>query len=343
MGVEVVVRSVRARRAGPVVAAVVTVGVVVGVTVLAQSGVGTPAGPAGRLPADPRSAPVQRLTASADSRAVARLATALGLPGGPGRDDGGWVLRRAAAELRVAATPGNPWTYIRGDAPDLSEPGATLPMAPPTLAARAAARPVLTAVGLGGAAVEVRTVGGTVSVRVDPLVGGLATAGFSTEVAVDADGVAWARGWLGGLSAVQALHRLRASPGPFARGRPCWLLEPGPAREDGRPRRSQRPDRSADGSGQCHRPVAGERSLQAQADPVALPHQRPASQPDRRTERLTRGGVDGSDGVRPAHPQPFGGVEVDPLEQGRVDELDEERLKTLGAGTNTGKATRRRA
>ncbi|HSF27250.1 MAG TPA: hypothetical protein VLC50_07005 [Actinomycetes bacterium] len=206
------------------------------------------------LPAGPATAPVHRLPRDADAAAVSRLATALGLPGSPVDTGSRWEISAGARVLRVASTAGAQWTYARdvdraclpmpGAGPDepvscaaVAEP-ATPPGAPtrPSAAAVsetravALAEPVLRAAGLDPAHAVVTGLGPQALVRVDPMVAGLPTAGWSTAVTVDVDGVVTVSGWLSTttrtgpdypvVSARAAFDRLAASPVP-ALGMAC--------------------------------------------------------------------------------------------------------------------------
>ncbi|KNB52756.1 hypothetical protein [Streptomyces caatingaensis] len=170
---------------------------------------------AGRLPEGPRSAAVHLSSGEVTRDEVARLARALGVAGEPRLADGLWTVGgRSGPMLRVGAKgPGN-WSYSRyglaggtpcvhpgkdtpgegappcpshRDRPGGSDPAASRPV--PEERARAAARPVLEALGLKDAKVGADRVFGAVrSVTADPVVDGLPTYGWQTALQVAADG-----------------------------------------------------------------------------------------------------------------------------------------------------------
>lgn len=99
---------------------------------------------------------------------------------------------------------------------------ASLPPTPATAAVRAAAAPVLAAIGIDMTAARVQTYPGGGSVTVDPTVDGLETVGLSTSIGVDGTGaIISASGWLSVpgagdsyplISAKKAFDRLPSSP-----------------------------------------------------------------------------------------------------------------------------------
>ncbi|MFI5617347.1 hypothetical protein [Streptomyces sp. NPDC051567] len=165
------------------------------------------------LPAAPGDAPSFAASGEVTGAEVARLAAVLGITGAPRLTGDVWLVGEAAdgAGPRLTVTlkaPGT-WTFTRfttgtGDCvrgKDVCGP-ATLPGAgkesggsgtgggPPVSeeAARAAAAPVLKALGQGAAKQDARLVQGAVRVvTADPVIGGLPTRGWSTTVSVGAD------------------------------------------------------------------------------------------------------------------------------------------------------------
>ncbi|MFJ4779217.1 hypothetical protein [Streptomyces sp. NPDC088762] len=169
-----------------------------------------------KLPDGPATAPAYAVSGEVTSEEVARLAAALGIAGAP-RDGGDvWVAGEAAdgsgPRLTVTRKAPGTWNFSRFQVPgngtgngagddcvrgkDTCGP-ATLPQDAPAgtgtpvseEAAKAAAAPVLAAAGQAGAALDARVTQGAVRVvTADPVVGGLATQGWSTKVSVGADG-----------------------------------------------------------------------------------------------------------------------------------------------------------
>ncbi|MGK5642586.1 hypothetical protein ACSNOK_30370 [Streptomyces sp. URMC 126] len=176
----------------------------------------------GKLPDGPARAPVYTAGREPGASDVAALARALGVGGEPRKADGVWTVGRGAdptIQVGVAA-PGD-WTYalhgIAGGKPCVHPPGAgpekdgpgkpdDAPVCPsfrdrpggsdPAAArpvseerARAAARPVLEALGLRDAKVDASKVFGAVrTVTADPVLGGHPTYGRQTVLRVGADG-----------------------------------------------------------------------------------------------------------------------------------------------------------
>ncbi|MFE3069781.1 hypothetical protein [Streptomyces sp. NPDC059247] len=162
----------------------------------------------GPLPQGPPSAAVHRPEGLVTSAEVTRLASALGLAGSPVLAGDVWTIRPekdgSGPRLDVARkAPGN-WSYSWfdggpiGDAclkgPACPPPGEGKPStggAPPSeAAARAAAAPVLKALGQGGAKITAnRVVDGSLRlVSADPVVDGLPTTGWSTGLHIGRDG-----------------------------------------------------------------------------------------------------------------------------------------------------------
>ncbi|MFE2285011.1 hypothetical protein ACFXDJ_12660 [Streptomyces sp. NPDC059443] len=168
-----------------------------------------------KLPDGPATAPAFAASGEVASADVARLAAALGLSGAPRRIGELWQVGETAdgsgPRLTVNSKAPGTWTFSRfqvGGAGDDCVRGkdtcgpATLPEDPgkdqgkdqvagkplSEEAAKAAAAPVLAAVGQSGAKLDARLVQGSVRVvSADPVVGGLPTQGWSTKVGVGAD------------------------------------------------------------------------------------------------------------------------------------------------------------
>ncbi|MBT2440493.1 hypothetical protein J7E93_10290 [Streptomyces sp. ISL-36] len=171
------------------------------------SGGGTVYKARGPLPQGPSSAPVHRPEGKVTSAEVARLAKALGVPGEPRLEGAVWKIapEKDGSGLRLdvsAEAPGS-WTFSRydgGPAGDACLKGKACPppgeAKPPSggpvseAAARAAAAPVLKAIGQEDAKLDTTQVmNGTVRVvNADPVVGGLPTYGWSTGIHVGPDG-----------------------------------------------------------------------------------------------------------------------------------------------------------
>ncbi|MFJ9429894.1 hypothetical protein ACIRQY_09520 [Streptomyces sp. NPDC101490] len=162
----------------------------------------------GPLPQGPSSAAVHRPEGLVTSAEVTRLAAALGLAGSPALVGDVWTIRPekdgSGPRLDVARkAPGN-WSYSWfdggpiGDAclkgPACPPPGEGKPStggAPPSeAAARAAAAPVLKALGQDDAKITAnRVVDGSLRlVNADPVVDGLPTHGWSTGLHIGRDG-----------------------------------------------------------------------------------------------------------------------------------------------------------
>jgi hypothetical protein len=172
---------------------------------------------AGDLPDGPRDAAVRWLTAP-DDVAVGRLAKTLGLRGPRTSTDGASIYTTDAASLRVQEGPGGQWQYVSAAfsngsvaCPPLPTPVATVDQpgrtvtcdvavpVPLPAVARAAARPVLEAVGIDPDSAVVRA--GQGAVVDNPMVENLPTNGLTTTVRVIGTRVSSADGYLGGWSA----------------------------------------------------------------------------------------------------------------------------------------------
>ncbi|MGW2280618.1 hypothetical protein [Streptomyces sp. NPDC001770] len=151
----------------------------------------------GELPHGPATAPVRRTAATVPLDEAVRLARAFGVPGTPTAQDGYWRLGAGGAKpyLEVSQEAPGTWKYLRGTGVlSPCPPGAVCaggtsgrsPVSPE--AAREVARPVLDALGLGDAALgDGGPLGEQRVVRADPVVGGLPTHGWSTDVQVGPD------------------------------------------------------------------------------------------------------------------------------------------------------------
>ncbi|MEU6983747.1 hypothetical protein ABZ946_09980 [Streptomyces sp. NPDC046324] len=160
----------------------------------------------GPLPDGPSSAAVHRPEGRVTSAEVTRLAQALGIPGAPRLEGEVWKIapEKDGSGLRLdvsAEAPGS-WTFSRydgGPAGDTCLKGKACPppgeVKPPSggpvseAAARAAATPVLKAIGQEDAKLDAGQLMGAVRVvNADPVVGGLPTYGWSTGIHVGPGG-----------------------------------------------------------------------------------------------------------------------------------------------------------
>ncbi|WKV74434.1 hypothetical protein AW27_024720 [Streptomyces sp. PCS3-D2] len=247
-----------------------------------------------KLPEAPPAAPAYRVSGEVAQADVARLAAALGLTGAPRLEGDVWLAGEAAdgsgPRLTVARTAPGTWNFNRfqagGDAAgngagddcvrgkDTCGPaalprdaGADASGRPVSEeAAKAAAAPVLKAVGQDGARLDARLTQGAIRVvTADPVVGGLPTQGWSTQVSVGADGtVVGGSGELTApvraadqqvVGAAEALARLNArsngsggtpepsgcaSAVPLAADTPVGASEPVPCNPEPRPMKPPR-------------------------------------------------------------------------------------------------------
>ncbi|MFE5996526.1 hypothetical protein ACFQ6C_06475 [Streptomyces sp. NPDC056454] len=156
---------------------------------------------AGQLPDGPAEAAVHRATGTVASAEVARLAKALGIPGTPRTVDASWVVGDEdgpGALLKVTKQAPGTWTFARTTPTKPCDPGKmcanqSTPEADgqpvSEKAAKAAAAPVLKAVGQDDAALNAGQLMGDVRVvNADPEVDGLPTYGWSTGVRIGPDG-----------------------------------------------------------------------------------------------------------------------------------------------------------
>ncbi|WP_329036630.1 hypothetical protein OHT61_08925 [Streptomyces sp. NBC_00178] len=232
---------------------------------------------AGELPDGPASAAVRRAGGTVTAAEVARLAEALGVPGAPRADGDAWRVGSdgdgSGPVLRVLKQAPGTWTFARyaSGGPDACESARTCAKrdsAPRSgspvdeKAAKAAAVPVLKAVGQDDASLDARQVMGSVRVvNADPMVGGLPTFGWSTGIQVGATGeVVGGTGHLKGLEkadsypvigADEALEQLNAEGRRSAKGGPGDCATPVPL-EDGAAASASAP------SGDCGAPGAPE-------------------------------------------------------------------------------------
>ncbi|MGW2654832.1 hypothetical protein ACWC1D_14435 [Streptomyces sp. NPDC001478] len=212
----------------------------------------------GTLPKGPDRAAVQRPAGAVTSAEVSRLAKALGVSGTPRAQGTSWTVGAtkdgAGPVLRVAKEAPGTWTFARygtggtdncqsvevcSDKPVAPGDGSGAPVS--EREARAAAAPVLKAVGQEGATLDARQVMGSVRVvNADPVVGGLPTYGWATGVQVGPDGeVTGGSGQLKGLEkgaeypvvgADEALKELNAAQ-PKSGGNIGGCIDPPPAKE----------------------------------------------------------------------------------------------------------------
>ncbi|MFD9504974.1 hypothetical protein [Streptomyces sp. NPDC060035] len=157
----------------------------------------------GELPDGPDTAAVHRAKGTVTAAEVARLAKALGVQGTPRTEGTVWKVGSdgdgSGPILRVIKQAPGTWTFARygSGGPDACEsvtvcskdaaPGTGSPVS--EKAAKAAAVPVLKAVGQDDAALDARQLMGSVRVvNADPVVDGLPTYGWSTGIQVGAGG-----------------------------------------------------------------------------------------------------------------------------------------------------------
>ncbi|MEV5681488.1 hypothetical protein [Streptomyces sp. NPDC052179] len=182
------------------------------------SGAGITYRASGELPDGPDSAAVHRATGTVTAAEVTRLAKALGVPGTPRTEGTGWKVGAgkggSGPVLSVTKQAPGSWTFARygsgGTVPCESAtecengnavPGRTDPVS--DKAARAAATPVLKAVGQGDAALDAGQLMGPVRVvNADPVVDGLPTYGWQTGIQVGPGGDV-----IGGSGHLKALEK----------------------------------------------------------------------------------------------------------------------------------------
>ncbi|OON77737.1 hypothetical protein B1H18_18345 [Streptomyces tsukubensis] len=159
--------------------------------------------PEGRLPKGPDSAPVFRPRGTVTAAEVTRLAKALGVAGTPRTADGYWRIGPdkdgSGPSLRVTRQAPGSWTYLvhspsgdnceRGEecSPGNDRGGGGDPVG--GKAARAAAAPVLKALGLKDAKLDAgQLMGSARVVNADPEIGGLPTYGWGTALHIGPTG-----------------------------------------------------------------------------------------------------------------------------------------------------------
>ncbi|WP_329121433.1 hypothetical protein [Streptomyces sp. NBC_01353] len=158
------------------------------------------------LPHGPSSAAVHRPEGRVTSAEVTRLAQALGIAGAPRLEGGVWKIAPekdgSGLRLDVAAEAPGSWTFSRYDGGPVGDtclkgkacppPGEAKPPGGGPVseaAARAAATPVLKAIGQEDAKLDTSQLMGAVRVvNADPVVGGLPTYGWSTGIHVGPGG-----------------------------------------------------------------------------------------------------------------------------------------------------------
>ncbi len=196
---------------------------------------------AGSLPVGrPADAPVYRFgEGRAPTELVRRLATALGVPGTPRREDGGWAVSASPRELRVEDGAGWPWQLpgavfatsvpvqcFRAPCPTsgdtVAEPTDQVHGQMPPERAKRIASGILRAVDLASDDLTVSQGGRIADVRAARRVDGKIVAGLETNLAMTGTGrVEYGNGWLGTLhgaanfplvTATDAFRRLAAQP-----------------------------------------------------------------------------------------------------------------------------------
>ncbi|MEU9094914.1 hypothetical protein [Streptomyces sp. NPDC048428] len=198
----------------------------------------------GALPDGPDKAAVQRAEGAVSASEVARLAKALGVQGTPRAEGTSWKVGSdgdgSGPVLRVTKQAPGTWTFARYgsggtdncesetvcSSKHVAPGGSGTPVS--ERAAKAAAVPVLKAVGQDHAALDAGQLMGSVRVvNADPVVGGLPTYGWATGIQVGPEGdVVGGSGQLKGLEkgadypvigAVDALKQLNAAQPPSGR------------------------------------------------------------------------------------------------------------------------------
>ncbi|MEV7314243.1 hypothetical protein AB0N56_15030 [Streptomyces microflavus] len=196
---------------------------------------------AGQLPDGPDEAAVHRATGTVASAEVARLAKVLGIPGTPRTEGASWVVGDEdgpGALLKVTKQAPGTWTFARTTPVEPCEQGTMCAnQSPPESAgqpvsekaAKAAAAPVLKAVGQDDAALNAGQLMGDVRVvNADPKVDGLPTYGWSTGVQIGPDGKV-----AGGSGQLKALEKGDTYPAIGADEALKQLNEASRARGDG--------------------------------------------------------------------------------------------------------------
>ncbi|MFG2623742.1 hypothetical protein [Streptomyces sp. NPDC048473] len=200
----------------------------------------------GKLPEGPRTAAVQRAEGTVSATEVARLAKALGVQGTPRAEGTSWKVGSdgdgSGPVLRVNKQAPGTWSFARyGSGGTDNCESATVCSSKKTApggsgapvsesAARAAAAPVLKAVGQDDAALDARQLMGSVRVvNADPVVDGLPTYGWSTGIQVGSGGEV-----VGGSGQLKGLEKGDSYPAISA-GEALKQLNGAASRTDGRP------------------------------------------------------------------------------------------------------------
>lgn len=218
----------------------------------------------GALPDGPDKAAVQRAGGTVSASEVVRLAKALGVQGTPRAEGTSWKVGSdgdgSGPVLRVTKQAPGTWTFARYgsggtdncgsetvcSSKNVAPGGSGAPVS--EKAAKAAAVPVLKAVGQDDAALDARQLMGSVRVvNADPVVGGLPTYGWATGIQVGPEGeVIGGSGQLKGLekgadypviSAAEALKQLNAAQPPSS-GRTGDCATPAPLGNGEKPSRT---------------------------------------------------------------------------------------------------------
>ncbi|MFJ2133259.1 hypothetical protein ACIP4W_19640 [Streptomyces sp. NPDC088846] len=199
----------------------------------------------GELPEGPRTAAVQRAEGTVTAAEVARLAKALGLGGTPRAEGTSWKVGSegdgSGPVLQVDKQAPGTWSFARygsGGTDNCEKTTAcsgrqTAPGGGGSpvgeSAARAAAAPVLKAVGQDGAALDSRRLMGSVRVvNADPVVDGLPTHGWSTGIQVGSEGEV-----VGGSGQLKGLEKGDSYP-VISAGEALKQLNGATSRTDGR-------------------------------------------------------------------------------------------------------------
>ncbi|MFB7188582.1 hypothetical protein ACFCZT_25450 [Streptomyces sp. NPDC056230] len=200
---------------------------------------------AGKLPEGPGTAAVQRTEGTVSAAEVSRLAKALGLKGTPRMEGTSWKVGSgkdgSGPALRVDKQAPGTWSFARygsggtDNCEGISACSSTKVVPGDSGspvgegAARAAAAPVLKAVGQDDAALDARQLMGSVRVvNADPVVDGLPTHGWSTGIQVGSDGEV-----VGGSGQLKALEKGDSYP-VISAGEALKQLNAATSRTDGR-------------------------------------------------------------------------------------------------------------
>ncbi|MFJ9677311.1 hypothetical protein ACIRP2_04540 [Streptomyces sp. NPDC101194] len=200
---------------------------------------------AGKLPDGPGTAAVQHAEGTVSAAEVSRLAKALGLEGTPRTEGTSWKVGSdkdgSGPALRVNKQAPGTWSFARyGSGGTDNCEGVSACSGTKTVpggsgspvgegAARAAAAPILKAVGQDDAALDTRQLMGSVRVvNADPVVDGLPTYGWSTGIQVGSDGEV-----VGGSGQLKALKKGDSYP-VISAGEALKQLNGATSRTDGR-------------------------------------------------------------------------------------------------------------